>query len=618
MFRSYLNFNYKFFSFDYVFNNIKDEKIKKEVFIEFGKIINSLNDRKNITVAKLIEYNLFYFLTKDEIKEGLKNNSKSDNVYTINKYFNYNYNNDKTLSFKDVKEFHPIFEQNKLKERHIDILNYNELKRFDNDNINLFLSEDNDKYFKNEKNKPLLNSFLRNNTLTTEQLKKVFFRGNYYYVSDLEMLKEILKLNLNTLNKITSINDELLTYENISKLDKNEFLNIMEFYDLKEEIIKKLFESNKKIVLKSLYIYKNNCLDNKEKEYIENNNILTQKELISFKELKIDEIETLLQTYINDFYNNDEKIKKKSLNDISLLIKKQKLSDKQVKDVINLKTTLLSNILIKNQDINEDIIKQNIKTLPTLPVLEYQNISKDLLEYFLQKNVLTTFKQFILIMNNSKYKQLNNLIINKFYELKNKKLKDVTKTKRLVEFDFDFSIDFDFSNKYDSINNYYDNSILEYHFLNSEIISNYINKTKEEGKYLDNNILDKENISNDDMLKSLSSELHILKDITNNFNFFIKNKDRNILDRIYLIIKNLEVFKDSNYNKQNDLFVTILNLSIIEVFKRRNLEISKEVFYDFKTKEMNYHKYDFSQVNFIDHKIKNPLKFLKSNDISLI
>lgn len=618
MFRSYLNFNYKFFSFDYVFNNIKDENIKKEIFIEFGKIINSINDKKSITVAKLIEYNLFYFLTKDEIKEGLKNNSKSDNVYTINKYFNYNYNNDKTLSFKDVKEFHPIFEQNKLKERHIDILNYNELKRFDNDNINLFLSEDNDKYFKNEKNKPLLNSFLRNNTLTTEQLKKVFFRGNYYYVSDLEMLKEILKLNLNTLNKITSINDELLTYENISKLDKNEFLNIMEFYDLKEEIIKKLFESNKKIVLKSLYIYKNNCLDNKEKEYIENNNILTQKELISFKELKIDEIETLLQTYINNFYNNDEKIKKKSLSDISLLIKKQKLSDKQVKDVINLKTTLLSNILIKNQDINEDIIKQNIKTLPTLPVLEYQNISKDLLEYFLQKNVLTTFKQFILIMNNSKYKQLNNLIINKFYELKNKKLKDVTKTKRLVEFDFDFSIDFDFSNKYDSINNYYDNSILEYHFLNSEIISNYINKTKEEGKYLDNNILDKENISNDDMLKSLSSELHILKDITNNFNFFIKNKDRNILDRIYLIIKNLEVFKDSNYNKQNDLFVTILNLSIIEVFKRRNLEISKEVFYDFKTKEMNYHKYDFSQVNFIDHKIKNPLKFLKSNDISLI
>ncbi len=432
------------------------------------------------------------------------------------------------------------------------------------------------------------------------------------------MLKEILKLNLNTLNKITSINDELLTYENISKLDKNEFLNIMEFYDLKEEIIKKLFESNKKIVLKSLYIYKNNCLDNKEKEYIENNNILTQKELISFKELKIDEIETLLQTYINNFYNNDEKIKKKSLSDISLLIKKQKLSDKQVKDVINLKTTLLSNILIKNQDINEDIIKQNIKTLPTLPVLEYQNISKDLLEYFLQKNVLTTFKQFILIMNNSKYKQLNNLIINKFYELKNKKLKDVTKTKRLVEFDFDFSIDFDFSNKYDSINNYYDNSILEYPFLNSEIISSYINKTKEDGKYLDNQILDKENISNDDMLKSLSSELHILKDITNNFNFFIKNKDRNILDRIYLIIKNLEVFKDTNYNKQNDLFVTILNLSIIEVFKRRNLEISKEVFYDFKTKEMNYHKYDFSQVNFIDHKIKNPLKFLKSNDISLI
>lgn len=615
MFRSYLNFNYKFFSFDYVFNNIKDEKIKKEIFIEFGKIINSINDKKSITVAKLIEYNLFYFLTKDEIKEGLKNNSKSDNVYTINKYFNYNYNNDKTLSFKDVKEFHPIFEQNKLKERHIDILNYNELKRFDNDNINLFLSEDNDKYFKNEKNKPLLNSFLRNNTLTTEQLKKVFFRG-YYYVSDLEMLKEILKLNLNTLNKITSINDELLTYENISKLDKNEFLNIMEFYDLKEEIIKKLFESNKKIVLKSLYIYKNNCLDNKEKEYIENNNILTQKELISFKELKIDEIETLLQTYINNFYNNDEKIKKKSLSDISLLIKKQKLSDKQVKDVINLKTTLLSNILIKNQDMNEDSIKQNIKILPTITVLEYQNISKDLLKHFLEKNILTTFKQFTLIMNNSKYKELNNLIINKFYELKNKKLKNVTKTKTKTVFNFAF--EYDLTKKYDSINNYYDNSILEYPFLNSEIISSYINKTKEDGKYLDNQILDKENISNDDMLKSLSSELHILKDITNNFNFFIKNKDRNILDRIYLIIKNLEVFKDTNYNKQNDLFVTILNLSLIEVFKRRNLKISKEVYYDFKTKEMNYHKYDFSQVNFIDHKIKNPLKFLKSNDISLI
>lgn len=615
MFRSYLNFNYKFFSFDYVFNNIKDENIKKEIFIEFGKIINSINDKKSITVAKLIEYNLFYFLTKDEIKEGLKNNSKSDNVYTINKYFNYNYNNDKTLSFKDVKEFHPIFEQNKLKERHIDILNYNELKRFDNDNINLFLSEDNDKYFKNEKNKPLLNSFLRNNTLTTEQLKKVFFRG-YYYVSDLEMLKEILKLNLNTLNKITSINDELLTYENISKLDKNEFLNIMEFYDLKEEIIKKLFESNKKIVLKSLYIYKNNCLDNKEKEYIENNNILTQKELISFKELKIDEIETLLQTYIKDFYNNDEKIKKKRLSDISLLIKKQKLSDKQVKDVINLKTTLLSNILIKNQDMNEDSIKQNIKILPTITVLEYQNISKDLLKHFLEKNILTTFKQFTLIMNNSKYKELNNLIINKFYELKNKKLKNVTKTKTKTVFNFAF--EYDLTKKYDSINNYYDNSILEYPFLNSEIISSYINKTKEDGKYLDNQILDKENISNDDMLKSLSSELHILKDITNNFNFFIKNKDRNILDRIYLIIKNLEVFKDTNYNKQNDLFVTILNLSLIEVFKRRNLEISKEVYYDFKTKEMNYHKYDFSQVNFIDHKIKNPLKFLKSNDISLI
>lgn len=615
MFRSYLNFNYKFFSFDYVFNNIKDENIKKEIFIEFGKIINSINDKKSITVAKLIEYNLFYFLTKDEIKEGLKNNSKSDNVYTINKYFNYNYNNDKTLSFKDVKEFHPIFEQNKLKERHIDILNYNELKRFDNDNINLFLSEDNDKYFKNEKNKPLLNSFLRNNTLTTEQLKKVFFRG-YYYVSDLEMLKEILKLNLNTLNKITSINDELLTYENISKLDKNEFLNIMEFYDLKEEIIKKLFESNKKIVLKSLYIYKNNCLDNKEKEYIENNNILTQKELISFKELKIDEIETLLQTYIKDFYNNDEKIKKKRLSDISLLIKKQKLSDKQVKDVINLKTTLLSNILIKNQDMNEDSIKQNIKILPTITVLEYQNISKDLLKHFLEKNILTTFKQFTLIMNNSKYKELNNLIINKFYELKNKKLKNVTKTKTKTVFNFAF--EYDLTKKYDSINNYYDNSILEYPFLNSEIISSYINKTKEDGKYLDNQILDKENISNDDMLKSLSSELHILKDITNNFNFFIKNKDRNILDRIYLIIKNLEVFKDTNYNKQNDLFVTILNLSLIEVFKRRNLEISKEVYYDFKTKEMNYHKYDFSQVNFIDHKIKNPLKFLKSNNISLI
>lgn len=593
MFRSYLNFNYKFFSFDYVFNNIKDEKIKKEVFIEFGKIINSLNDRKNITVAKLIEYNLFYFLTKDEIKEGLKNNSKSDNVYTINKYLNYNYNNNKTLSFKDVEEFYPIFEQNKLKERHIDILNYNELKRFDNSNINLFLSEDNDKYFKNEKNKPLLNSFLKNNTLTTEQLKKVFFRGYYYYVSDLEMLKEILKLNLNRFQKITSINDELLTYENISKLDKNEFLNIMEFYDLKEEIIKKLFESNKKIVLKSLYIYKNNCLDNKEKEYIENNNILTQKELISFKELKIDEIETLLQTYIKDFYNNDEKIKKKRLSDISLLIKKQKLSDKQVKDVINLKTTLLSNILIKNQ-----------------------NISKDLLKHFLEKNILTTFKQFTLIMNNSKYKELNNLIINKFYELKNKKLKNVTKTKTKTVFNFAF--EYDLTKKYDSINNYYDNSILEYPFLNSEIISSYINKTKEDGKYLDNQILDKENISNDDMLKSLSSELHILKDITNNFNFFIKNKDRNILDRIYLIIKNLEVFKDTNYNKQNDLFVTILNLSLIEVFKRRNLEISKEVYYDFKTKEMNYHKYDFSQVNFIDHKIKNPLKFLKSNDISLI
>ena len=60
MFRSYLNFNYKFFSFDYVFNNIKDENIKKEIFIEFGKIINSINAallgktcKVNITLKEL-------------------------------------------------------------------------------------------------------------------------------------------------------------------------------------------------------------------------------------------------------------------------------------------------------------------------------------------------------------------------------------------------------------------------------------------------------------------------------------------------------------------------------------------------------------------------------------
>lgn len=615
MFYSYLDFGQNFLSFEGVFNRIKDKNIKKEIFEEFGKIFKSIekDDKKNY-IRKLIDYNLFYFLTKDEIKDFFEKNSKNDNVFLLNKILTFDYNEPKTLTFDDVVEYYEYFEQKKQNIKHLDILNYNKNKKFDDKNIELFLSEDNNNYFSNSKNKPLLHNFLKNNNLSTIQLKKVFFRGNYYYVDDLEMLKEIIKLNLENYKKITTINDELLTYENIIKLDKKEFLNIVEHYDLNEEIIGKLLKTDKTLILKSLYIYKNKDLSLKDIEYIENKKILTEKEIINSKRLNIDEKQKLLDKYNECINNVDEKIKKKGISDVNFLIKKQTLSDNQIKDIILLKNTTITNTLIKNQEINENLIKTYFKNLPTLLLLEYQNLSESLLKDLLEKNSFTTFKQFIFIMNQSKYKKLNTLITEKYVNFKNKDLKYTNKNlKNKNNF---FNIQYT-DTKIKNKQNLFDDSMIEYPFLESSNISQYI-KTKDNNlKSLPNDICFKENISTEDMTKLLENNLFKIKNITSNYNFFIKNKDKDILNRIYLILKKSDVLGNSNYNSENYLFITMLNLAIIEVFTRKGLEINKDYSYKIRSDGFNIStNYSFSPANFIELK-KTSIFNISEDAISL-
>ena len=386
----YFKYNFDFSNSNFKLQKIYEAIIQKGYEKKFNKELDNIfkeliGDNEEYRVSFLIDYGLD-FLFKDKVKEYLSKEKNINLVTMCKKYLNnISETRKQTITIDEINELKILFNNTEDKTafnfNFKDILNSLFVKNFDSDTIDFYL-KDNDSVLKNELNNfyALRNShnhienILINSNLNYKQIRNMFNNED----RDIQILGYIIDY-FSKFGKKPNLPKELLNYDNLFKLHSFYYTYALKNFDLNDELIQAIISSNEKKIIKLLYKLQYNNLNEKQQKDIENTNFLTKEEIFKVKKLTPDEIVELLDNYFTDT-SKDENIK-----NILTIIKKNTLTQEQIKKCLEINHKQINTNILKTQIIDENILLENLNKFNISLLLHNQNFSFEAIKIIFKK-----------------------------------------------------------------------------------------------------------------------------------------------------------------------------------------------------------------------------------------